>query len=42
LQIKLGGQIKGEIKSSEKIKKITDAQKIESVSDDSSSKEQKN
>ena len=42
LQIKLGGQIKGEIKSSEKIKKITDAQKIESVSVDSSSKEQKN
>ena len=42
LHIKLGGQIKGEIKSSEKIKKITDAQKIESVSDDSSSKEQKN
>ena len=42
LQIKLGGQIKGEIKSSEKIKKITDAQKIENVSDSSSSKEQKN
>ena len=42
LHIKLGGQIKGEIKSSEKIKKITDSQKIESVSDDSSSKEQKN
>ena len=42
LQIKLGGQIKGEIKSSEKIKKITDAQKIESVSNNSASKEQKN
>ena len=42
LQIKLGGQIKGEIKSSEKIKKITDAQKIESASNNSTSKEQKN
>ena len=36
LQIKLGGQIKGEIKSSEKIKKITDAPKMESLGEDSS------
>ncbi|PPR44777.1 MAG: hypothetical protein CFH18_00920 [Alphaproteobacteria bacterium MarineAlpha5_Bin8] len=40
LQIKLGGQIKGEIKSSEKIKKITDAPKTESLSENIS-KEQK-
>ena len=40
LQIKLGGQIKGEIKSSEKIKKITDAPKMESSSENIS-KEQK-
>ena len=40
LQIKLGGQIKGEIKSSEKIKKITDAPKTQSLSENIS-KEQK-
>ena len=32
LQIKLGGKIKGEIKASDKIKKITDAQKKEPTS----------
>ena len=32
LQVKLGGKIKGEIKASDKIKKITDAQKKEQTS----------
>ena len=43
LQIKLGGKIKGEIKASEKVKKITDAPKIDNSSSlQDSAKEQKN
>lgn len=43
LQIKLGGKIKGDIKASEKVKKITDAPKIDSSSSlQDSAKEQKN
>ena len=42
LQIKLGGKIKGDIKASDKVKKITDAQKIDSTSSlQDSIKEQK-
>ena len=41
LQIKLGGKIKGEIKNSEKVKKISEAQKFETSSLQDSTKENK-
>jgi len=41
LQIKLGGKIKGDIKESDKVKKITDAPKVETSSLTDSIKENK-